>query len=68
MITKRLRKRKLVEELKKGRERERVCEIDRGKQKQLPPETHNPVKKKESVKKRKVTLGWMHYPTKGNGL
>ena len=54
------RKRKLVEELQKGRER-----VKSRKTKAASNNSHSQnTVKKESVKKRKITLGWMHYSTK----
>jgi len=61
------RKRKLVEGLKKGRER-----VKSRKTKAASINSHSRINtskpqnkvKKESVKKRKITLGWMHYSTK----
>jgi len=63
------RKRKLVEGLKKGRDRVKsrktkaaTCSIN-SHSRINTSKPQNKVKK-ESVKKRKITLGWMHYSTK----
>ena len=50
------RKRKLVEELQKGRERVKSRKTKAASSNTLSQNTV----KKESVKKRKITLGWMH--------